>query len=141
MAKRKLVHKNKCIFEPGETFGSKRYRYKAWWCMSPAERSRAAGRYPHKARGIPDSAYAYPIKKDGSPARAERTLLWSYEHDSLGASWYGPVVLRFPWPKKSAFDDDPRGFDQYVTPDAIPPSVIDVWDPSDGWVRLLPREF
>jgi hypothetical protein len=82
MARRSLAHKNKCVFAKGETFGDRRYRYKAWWCMTPAERSAAAKRYPHNTPGIPDSAYAYPIDKSGKPprGRASRTLLWSYEH-------------------------------------------------------------
>ena len=74
-----LLHR-KCIIPAGESFGDRRFRYKAWWCMTPAERSAASGRYPHNTPGIPDSAYAYPINKDGKLASARRTLLWSLAH-------------------------------------------------------------
>ena len=80
MNKSKALHSRKCVMSGREALGDHRYRYKAWWCMSPTDRRAAAARYPHNTPGIPDSAYAYPIKKDGRPASARRTLLWTYTH-------------------------------------------------------------
>ena len=66
----------------------------------------------------------------------DRPVLW-FTDDSLGATFYGPVVLRFPWPKTATFDDAPHGFGQYVTFDAIAPSEIDIWERHVGWERLV----
>lgn len=75
------VHTRKCIIPRDELVGAdRRYRYKAYWCMTPREQEAARRSYPHKAAGIPDDAYAYPIRKDGSPANAKRALLWTYAH-------------------------------------------------------------
>lgn len=75
----KSLLSNKCIMTGDEVFGDRRYRYKAWRCMTERERE-VVGRYPHHAKGIPDSAYAYPITRDGKPANARRALLWKYDH-------------------------------------------------------------
>lgn len=75
---------NRCVFPKGGPagFGDRRYRYKAWWCMTPDERRHASNRYPHSTPGIPDSAYAYPIATDGKApkGRAQRVLMWTYAH-------------------------------------------------------------
>ena len=75
-----IVDPQKCILAKGETFGDRRYRYKNWWCLS-ADEKRVVGRsYPSRTAGIPDSAYAYPIKADGRLAHASRTLIWGRRH-------------------------------------------------------------
>lgn len=66
----------KCILARGESFGDRRYRYKNWWCLTSSEKSTVRGRYPHSTPGIPDAAYAYPIKANGKLASASRTLIW-----------------------------------------------------------------
>jgi len=86
--KLKTMHSRKCVMSGREVLGDNRYRYKAWWCMSPAERHAAAARYPHSAPGIPDSAYAYPIRENGKPASARRALLWTYAHTKRRVAKY-----------------------------------------------------
>lgn len=85
--KRKFVADPRaCILPKGETFGDRRYRYKNYWCLSSGEKTRLreSGAYPHNTPGIPDSAYAYPIDKNGKLALtgrgARRTLIWSRQH-------------------------------------------------------------
>lgn len=82
MSKPPALIDKRCIIPKGVTFGDRRFRYKAFWCMTPAEQAAARARYPHTAPGIPDSAYAYPIDKDGKApsGRASRTLLWRIDH-------------------------------------------------------------
>ena len=66
----------------------------------------------------------------------DRPVLW-FTDDSLGATAYGRVVLRFAWPNSATFDDDPHGFGQYVTPNAVLPSDIEIWEPQEGRWELL----
>jgi len=77
----KTTHTRKCIIPRGELVGAdRRFRYKAFWCLTPREQQEVQRSYPHKAAGIPDEAYAYPIRKNGSLANASRSLMWTYEH-------------------------------------------------------------
>jgi hypothetical protein len=78
--KRKSLLSNACVMPGYAIFGDSRYRYKAYRCMTPAEKTQHANMYPYGTPGIPDSAYAYPITRDGKPAHARRALLWTYEH-------------------------------------------------------------
>jgi len=86
--RRRALHVNKCIMTGSEAMGDRRYRYKAWHCMTPDERRHASQRYVYNTPGIPDSAFAYPIKKDGTPAGARRTLLWTYDHTKRRVAKY-----------------------------------------------------
>lgn len=88
MARRKALLHSGCIIAKGVSFGDRRYRYKAYHCMTAAEREKVRGMYPHKTKGIPDAAYAYPINKAGKIAKASRTLLWSYEHTKRKTARY-----------------------------------------------------
>lgn len=80
MARTRALLDRRCVIPKGASFGDRRFRYKAFWCLSPDEKAAVRGRYPHSAPGIPDSAYAYPIDSRGRIARARRTPLWSRAH-------------------------------------------------------------
>lgn len=69
-----------CVIPKGKSFGDRRFRYKNFWCLSSREKEQVRGQYPHKTPGIPDSAFAYPINKNGEIAHASRTLVWSLAH-------------------------------------------------------------
>jgi hypothetical protein len=83
MKRKKALLSKKCVMSADDVFGDRRYRYKAWWCLSPLERKAVSSRYPYNTPGIPDSAFAYPVTKDGKLPKgrgAHRALLWSYGH-------------------------------------------------------------
>jgi hypothetical protein len=44
MKRRSALLSKKCVMSADDVFGDRRYKYKAWWCLSPLERSAVSAR-------------------------------------------------------------------------------------------------
>lgn len=66
----------------------------------------------------------------------DEPVLW-FTDDALGATYYGPIVLRFPIPRDRILDDDVRGYCQFVSYRAVRPEEIEVWNYQEAsWIPL-----
>jgi hypothetical protein len=89
--------------------------------------------------GTNEKTFKIIIGRGLVPQRHEayrKPIIW-FTDDSIGARFYGHIVLRFPFPSDGEFDDMVRGHGQFVTYKTIKPTSIEVWE-EDGWL-LLPE--
>lgn len=52
----------------------RRYRYVPFRDLPWAHQATVRGAYPHAVEHLPDDEYHYPVRKDGTPARARRWI-------------------------------------------------------------------
>ena len=133
MAARKLIDDRCVIPQSALLGGDRRYAYKAGRCMTLAELRQAAACYPHATPGVPDSAYAYPITRAGTPPKtcAPRRLLWAKGPKHAGLAGVTPYTSEEFQERLSEARENPNRFKPAV--DRIRETAEQLLREGAGW--------